>query len=86
MVRIVETALEYRIPLEVNMLGFVEKRNYPCDRFFGMVAQMGAKFVIGCDAHKPEMLNPPEAVPGFMEFLGRYGISPADNVINLPAP
>lgn len=86
MVRIVETALEYRIPLEVNMLGFVEKRNYPCDRFFGMVAQMGAKFVIGCDAHKPEMLNQPEAVPGFMEFLGRYGISPADNVINLPAP
>ncbi|MBO4731736.1 MAG: histidinol-phosphatase [Spirochaetaceae bacterium] len=86
MVRIVETALECDIPLEVNMLGFVEKRNYPCDRFFSMAAQMGAKFVIGCDAHKPQMLNQPESVPGFVDFLDKYGISPADNVINLPAP
>ncbi len=83
MVRIVETALECDIPLEVNMLGFVEKRNYPCDRFFSMAVQMGAKFVIGCDAHKPQMLNQPEAVPGFMDFLNRYGINVTDNVINL---
>ncbi len=83
MVRIVETALECDIPLEVNMLGFVEKRNYPCDRFFSMAAQMGAKFVIGCDAHKPQMLNQPEAVSGFMDFLNRYGINITDNVINL---
>ena len=83
MVRIVETALECDIPLEVNMLGFVEKRNYPCDRFFSMAAQMGAKFVIGCDAHKPQMLNQPEAVSGFMDFLHRYGINVTDNVINL---
>ncbi len=83
MVRIVETALECDIPLEVNMLGFVEKRNYPCDRFFSMAAQMGAKFVIGCDAHKPQMLNQPEAVSGFMDFLNRYGINVTDNVINL---
>ena len=83
MVRIVETALECDIPLEVNLLGFIEKRNYPCDRFFCMAAQMGAKFVIGCDAHKPEMLNQPESVPGLMDFLDRYGISVADNVIKL---
>ena len=83
MVRIVETALECDIPLEVNLLGFVEKRNYPCDRFFNMAAQMGARFVIGCDAHKPEMLDQPESVPGLMDFLDRYGISVADNVIKL---
>ena len=75
MQKIVETALQMDIPLEVNMLGFVEKRNYPCDRFFSMASQMGAKFVIGCDAHKPEALRQPEEIPGFIEFMERNGIT-----------
>jgi histidinol-phosphatase (PHP family) len=75
MQKIVESALQLDIPLEVNMLGFVEKRNYPCDRFFSMASEMGAKFIIGCDSHKPTALRQPEEIPGFLEFMERNGIT-----------
>ncbi len=81
MVRIVEASLELDIPLEVNMLGFVEKRNYPCGRFFEMAAEMGARFVIGCDAHKPEAIMQPESAAGLTAFLERYGINTGDNLL-----
>lgn len=83
MVRIVEASIECKIPLEVNMLGFAEKRNYPCDRFFKMASSMGAEFVIGCDAHKPEAINQPEMIPGFLKFLERNDISVKENVFKL---
>ena len=83
MVRIVEASLECGLPLEVNMLGFTGKRNYPCDRFFKMASEMGARFVIGCDAHAPEAVVQPESVPGFTAFLERNGISTGDNLIEL---
>ena len=81
MVHIVEASLEYDIPLEVNMLGFVEKRNYPCARFFEMASEMGARFVIGCDAHKPQAVIQPENAAGFTAFLERYGINTGDNML-----
>lgn len=81
--RIVEAALEYDVPLEVNMLGFAEKRNYPCSRFFKMASEMGAKFIIGCDAHKPQAVLQPQVVPGFMAFLDQNGITVTDNLLEL---
>ena len=80
---IVETSLEYDIPLEINMLGFVEGRNYPCDRFFKLASEMGARFIIGCDAHKPEAVIQPQSVDGLTDFLDRYGIKTGDNIIEL---
>ena len=46
MKRLVEASLEFSIPLEINMYGFLDRRNYPCDRFFKMASDMGASFVI----------------------------------------
>ncbi len=81
--RIVEASLELSIPLEINMYGFLDGRNYPCDRFFKMASEMGAKFVIGCDAHKPEVIQQPEDLPGFIDFLNRNGIKIGDNIVDL---
>ncbi|MBO4440129.1 MAG: histidinol-phosphatase [Spirochaetaceae bacterium] len=81
--RIVEASLECGLPLEVNMLGFVGGRNYPCDRFFKMASEMGAQFVIGCDAHAPEAIMQPQDAAGFTAFLERNGISTGDNLIEL---
>lgn len=75
MCRICEAALANNIPLEVNMLGFETKRNYPCDRFFTMAQEMGCSFVIGCDAHNPDCIFSPEELPDFMDFLKKNKIS-----------
>lgn len=83
MVRIVEASIKYNIPLEVNMLGFEDKRNYPCNRFFKMAAEMGANFVIGCDAHTPKSIKQPENIVGFMDFLKSHNISFAENLVKL---
>ena len=81
--RIVEAAIELSLPLEINMYGFLDKRNYPYDRFFKMASEMGASFVIGCDAHQPWVVQQPEDLPGFTDFLNRNGIKIGDNVMNL---
>lgn len=81
MSRIVETSIEHKIPLEVNMYGFLDKRNYPCDRFFKMASDMGAGFVIGCDAHKPEHVQQPDKLEGLNEFLKRNNITYGDNIV-----
>ena len=80
---VVQTAIDMNIPLEVNMLGFATGRNYPCDRFYSMASKMGAKFVIGCDAHQIGSITQPENIPGFTDFLEKHSITYGDNVIEL---
>ena len=83
MVRIIEASVELGIPLEINMYGFLGGRNYPCDSFFSMASEMGASFVIGCDAHFPKDVRQPENLHGFTDFLKRNGIKWGDNIIEL---
>ncbi len=83
MSRIVEASIDLKLPLEINMYGFLDGRNYPCDRFFKMAAEMGADFVIGCDAHRPDVVRQPEDLPGLCDFLDRNGIKYGDNIMNL---
>ena len=68
---IIEEAAKLDIPLEVNMYGFSDHRNYPSDKFWSMVPEFGAKVILGCDAHYPELLTQPENIPGLVEFLER---------------
>lgn len=84
--RIVEKAVELKIPLEVNMYGFSDGRHYPCDRFFKMASELKPKFVMGCDAHIPSLVRKPETVPGLSAFLAKHGIEYGDNVIELRDP
>lgn len=49
-------AAERDIPLEFNMLGFLNRKCYPSPRFWKTAAEAGCKAVIGYDAHTPEML------------------------------
>ncbi|MBR5732287.1 MAG: histidinol-phosphatase [Lachnospiraceae bacterium] len=83
MSRLVEAAVDLNIPLEINCYGFVDGRNYPCDRFFKMASEYHPRFVIGCDAHKPEMIRQPEHFEGLNEFLARNKITVGDNIATL---
>lgn len=83
MKRIVKASIDLDIPLEINMQGFFLNRNYPSDRFFSMASAMGARFVIGCDAHHPEDVMQPWQMEDFETFLQRNNIEYGDNVIEL---
>ena len=79
--RIVETAVDMDLPLEINLYGFADGRWYPSDRFIKMAAEYHPRFVIGCDAHAPRFIRQPERVEGFTDFLKEYGIECGDNIL-----
>ncbi|MCR5153917.1 MAG: histidinol-phosphatase [Lachnospiraceae bacterium] len=83
MAKVVETANRLNLPLEVNMYGFTDNRHYPSDTFFTLASELGAKFVLGCDAHNPKMMLRPEDIPGFNAFLEKNNIKTGDNMITL---
>jgi len=60
--RIVETAKEYGVPLEINLLGIDTHRNYPNRAFWTIAGDMGCDVVIGSDAHSPAQMNPQRAL------------------------
>lgn len=80
MQRLIRTSINLSIPLELNILGFVTGRNYPCDAFFSLASDMGATFIVGLDAHSPEYILLPNEIPGFMDFLDRYNIQPTEEI------
>lgn len=71
-------AKERDIPLEFNMLGCVNRRNYPDARFWEIAAATGNKVVLGYDAHKPKALLRDDVFEECKEILNTYGIQPMD--------
>lgn len=55
--RLCKGAKEMGIPLEINFTGYMEGRNYPCDKFFKIASEMKNQVIFGCDAHRPEVLT-----------------------------
>ena len=78
--RLCEAFKELGIPLEFNLLGFEEHRNYPCDRFWNVVAEVGNEVILGCDAHQPSKVAAKEIVAGAIEKLKEFGITPIESV------
>lgn len=71
-------AKEHNIPLEFNLLGLVNGRSYPTPAFWDIVAETGAKAIIGWDAHSPEMLLDRGAYDSGVARLSSHGITPID--------
>ncbi len=68
------------IPLEFNLLGFEEHRNYPCDRFWEIVAEVGNAVILGCDAHQAVKVADKKIVSDAMEKLAQFRITPIERV------
>lgn len=58
--RLLEFMKEEGYPIELNMLGAVQNRNYPNETFWELAREIGNQVIIGIDAHSPEQLNNPE--------------------------
>lgn len=68
-------AKENNIPLEMNMLGFLNKRCYPAPEFWDIAAEVGNKVVLGYDAHCPDMLLRTDIEQGCKAMLEERGLS-----------
>lgn len=53
--RLIEFAKSKNIPLEINLLGVRDHRDYPHERFIQLCGEIGAEVCIGCDAHSPDV-------------------------------
>ena len=71
---------EMDIPLEFNLLGFEENRIYPSDRFFKIVAEVGNKVILGCDAHHAAKVADKEILAAAYAKLEEYGITPIEEL------
>ena len=74
---------ESDIPLEVNMLGYATKRNYPCDEFMKIAAAVGNKVIIGCDAHSPAYLCDLEKQSDVRKYAESFGLEIVDTLAGL---
>ena len=80
MTRLCQGVKALNIPLEINLLGLYEKRNYPCRRFWEIAGQVGNTAIIGMDAHSPAALNRPETVAEARSWAAEYGLPVLDTV------
>lgn len=74
MLRLCRGVKELDIPLEINLLGLYEGRQYPAERFWRIAAECGCDAVIGVDAHEPEALHRTETANKALELAQRCGI------------
>ena len=80
MTRLINGANELHIPLEINLLGLREHRNYPNPHFWEIAGELGCTAVFGCDAHSPDALADPENLLEAEAFAARYHITPQKEI------
>lgn len=68
------------IPMEYNLLGFRNSRNYPDDRFWRIAAETGNTVIFGIDAHEPEDMNIAEVERQAREKLQEFGMTAIETV------
>ena len=71
-------AKERDIPLEFNLLGYENGRNYPNPEFWDIAAETGNKVVLGYDAHSPEVLLHGDSADSCLSILKSHGITTID--------
>ncbi|MBR0207861.1 MAG: histidinol-phosphatase [Oscillospiraceae bacterium] len=72
--RLCRAARELDTPLEINLLGIREGRNYPDERFWRIAAEEGNAVVIGCDAHRPGDILDFESEKAALKLVEKYGL------------
>ncbi len=74
MTRLCKAAKEMGIPLEINMLGMSEKKQYPSERFFQIAAEAGCDVIIGMDAHCVEHITDVETYKKCLQFAEKLNL------------
>lgn len=73
--RLCRCAREEGVPLELNLLGIREGRNYPNPAFWKIAAQEGGQVIFGADAHEPDKVSDPDSMPEAQAMLQGSGLT-----------
>ncbi len=72
--RLCQFCKDHDIPLEINLLGIMGERHYPRKEFWEIAARVGHTAIIGCDAHKPHVLNDTELHQKGEDWAKQFGL------------
>ncbi len=72
--RLCQEAKACGIPLEINLLGMLEGKHYPNDRFWEVAAEEGCQVILGRDAHEPQQLLEAEFEQRGLALVKTYGL------------
>ena len=79
-IRLISEAVRLDIPLEYNLLGLRQGRNYPDGQFWWLAAELGAKVIIGCDSHDPERVANRAELDYAKRYLSARGLTVLDKI------
>lgn len=78
--RVCQTAKNCNIPLEVNLLGMMENRNYPKSFFWELAAEEGCRVIFGRDAHNPKQLLDLKTEERCLDLVRRFQLDLIETV------
>lgn len=70
--RVLEAAKRLDVPVELNLLGIRESRNYPHETCWRLAGEIGNEVIFGCDAHQPEAVAKESDLLRAEEIVSRY--------------
>ncbi len=70
--RLCREAAGYQIPLEINLLGYINGRHYPNDIFWQEAAEENCRVILGRDAHAPDQFARTDTLEMGMELVRKY--------------
>ncbi len=80
MTRLCEAAKELKIPLEINCLGIRDNRHYSSEKFYKIAGQVGAKMIVGFDAHDVASAYDGESLEKIRVLKEKYNLNIIDKV------
>ena len=80
MTRLCTAANALDVPLEINLLGLREHRNYPSPQFWEIAGALHCTAIFGCDAHSPEAVADPKNLRDAERFAARFGVEPIQEI------
>ena len=84
--RLCEGAKKMNIPLEINLLGIRENRQYPREDFFEVAAEVGNEIILGSDAHSPDVVFDAPSREKAKNMARKLGLKLIEDIRLLPVP
>ena len=69
------------IPLELNLLGMREGKNYPNPLFWEIAAREKNRVILGCDAHSPADVADPAQLEKALQLAEDFGLKPEERLL-----
>ena len=78
--KICKAAKKTSTPLEINLLGLRDDRNYPDLRFWKLAGEEGNEVILGSDAHMPWDVLDPDSIKRAYQIIDRYSLNLIETV------